>query len=113
MFRKDKDGTKHYRMKMDTGYIGANFQKNAPPGQKMQFNYLHVLKFPMKRIVVQAPGFKEFGIKIIQITEVKTSQVIFAGYGFTLFGTTRARLPRHVTKRMEVGLQYKITLQKK
>lgn len=114
----DKEGHKHYRMKMDTGYIDSkgndlNAEKNhEPTGKHLQFNYVLKLVFPMKRIAIQVPGFTEFGLKYISITEMKTGNIIFSGRGFTIFKMTRCGLPRQVTRQMVVGEKYKITIQK-
>lgn len=117
-FIVDKEGHKHYRMKMDTGYLDSkggdlNAAKEQQPNLKnLQLNFVQVATPYMRRIRISAPGFKDFGLKKIIITEVKTEEVVFEGNGFTLFGMTRCALPRKVTKRIITGERYKITIKR-
>jgi hypothetical protein len=121
-FTVDKEGHKHYRMKMDTGYIDSKggdlnaelkkLHEKIPPGQRLQFSYVQLLQQPMKRFKMRIVGFEEFGLKYISITEVKTGNIVFKGPAFTLFGKTRCRVPRSAVKKMIIGEKYKVTIQK-
>lgn len=118
-FTTDKEGHKHYRMKMETGYINtkgndANVERGqvVTDGKHLQFNWVVKLNRPMRRLKVGIPGMKNFGLRLISITDLKNNKQIFTGKGFTIFGITRCAVPRLARERMVVGEKYKITIQK-
>lgn len=116
-FITDKEGHKHYRMKMDTGYLDSkggdlNKENKVPMGANLQFNYVHLLVHPMKRIKISIPGLNQLGFKRIIITRVRTEEIVFNGMGLTIFGMTRCNLSREATEKMNIGEKYKITVKK-
>src|SRR3990167_2654675 len=119
-FTTDKDGNRHYRLKADTGYLkskgGDAFSdsgsKNPEEIKNLSFNYLYTSQHPVKKIMLSIPGFKKFGAKLIQIKEHKTGEIIFTGYGFTIFGMTRCYLPKQVTLRIKPGDTYIFIIQR-
>lgn len=114
--KTDKEGFKHYHMKMDTGYLkghgyDANTQKNEIDLSKIpSFSFIMPAGKGMRKVAVSIPGFKNFGLKKVSITAVETERVLCKGNGFTIFGMTRYRIPGKITEQIIEGEKYIITI---